>query len=517
MVNNNNDLKDQSVINENKKNKKKSINSFVVMFSVLVIVAVLTWFIPGGQYQLDESGNAIAGTYMSGNSNPQGIWDIVTAPIIGMIGNETVSGAIAISLYVMLFGSFLNMMEKAGVIRVALGSISKKFKSSINLLVLILMFVLSFLGTSQGAYEEGYVYVSLFLPIFLALGYDTVFVLMFVIFGTMAGNAAGIINPFATGIAHEIAGIPFGEGILPRSIIFVVITLVSFIIVTMYGRKIQKDPSKSVQYYRMDEDKKIFLGQASDSDEVAISVTGREKALIAVFIITFVIMFMALFPWTSINENFTLFSKFADWINSTPILSTVIGRDVVPFGEWYFVELSALMLVSTLISGFIAGYTVDENINIIVDGAKSLLSTAFMVPLARGVQLLMMEGNITATLLHATEISLGALPTSMFILVVFIIYTIFASILPSSTGLAGMTISIMVPLGQFAGVPAPVMVMIYNFALAIAKIYSPTSVIVMTCIEYAKIDYGSWIKAVWKPLLLFVITCLIMTYLLVYL
>ena len=102
-------------------------------------------------------------------------------------------------------------------------------------------------------------------------------------------------------------------------------------------------------------------------------------------------------------------------------------------------------------------------------------------------------------------------------IVVFIIYTAFASLMPSSTGLAGMTISIMVPLGIFAGVSATTMVMIYNFSLAIAKIYSPTSVIVMTCIEYADIDYASWIRSVWKPLLLFSLACIAITYGLVYL
>ena len=286
--------------------KKKSINSFVVMILVMLVVAVLTWFVPGGEYSVDEVGNAIAGTYQSAPSNPQGIWNLITAPIIGMIGNETVSGAIAISLYVMLFGSFLNMMEKTGVINVALGAVTKKFKTKPNILMLILMFILSFLGTSQGAYEEGYVYVSLFLPIFLAMGYDTVTVLMIVIFGTMAGNAAGVINPFATGIAHEIAGISFGEGIMSRLAIFFIITLVAFGLVSWYAKRVKAKPESSVQYYRRNEDIQDYVGEGTNDDAV---VTRKDKALIAVFITTFVVMFLALFPWTSINENFTIDRK----------------------------------------------------------------------------------------------------------------------------------------------------------------------------------------------------------------
>lgn len=100
------------------------------MFFIIVFVAILTWVIPGGQYELDEAGNAISGTYRVAKANPQGIWNIVIAPIVGMIGNENTSGAIPISLYVLLFGSFLNMMDKTGVIGISLNAVSKKFKKT---------------------------------------------------------------------------------------------------------------------------------------------------------------------------------------------------------------------------------------------------------------------------------------------------------------------------------------------------------------------------------------------------
>ncbi|MDU7151592.1 MAG: hypothetical protein E6312_05920 [Peptoniphilus grossensis] len=505
-------------MNDKKKLKKnKSINSFVLMFFIIVFVAVLTWIIPGGQYELDEAGNAIAGTYKIAEANPQGIWNIIVAPIVGMIGNENTSGAIPISLYVLLFGSFLNMMDKTGVIGVSLNAVSKKFKKNPYLLIVILMFILSFLGTTQGAYEEGYVYVSLFLPIFLALGMDTITVLMIVIFGTMSGNAAGVVNPFATGIASDIAGIPFGTGIIARLVIFFVITSFSCAIVCMYARYIKMNPEKSVQFFRKDEDLKEFGVQlSSENEDTKSEIKGKNKSLLIVFILTFLIMVMALFPWTSINENFTIFEDIANWINTTPIVSTVIGNNVVPLGEWYFIELSALMLVSSIVSGLIGGFSIDETIKIIMDGASMLLSTALMVPMARGIQVIMTDGNITSTILHFTENTLGALPTIVFVFVAFVIYTVFASFMPSSTGLAGATISIMVPLGVFAGVPGYVMIMIYNFALGIAKIYSPTSIIVMTCTQYAKIDYGNWFKAVIKPLILFSLMCLIIIYALVF-
>lgn len=491
-----------------KKKKKKGLNSYVVIFAVIALMALLTWFVPGGEYDLDESGYAIAGTYRELPANPQGLWDVITAPIVGMVGNGSVSGAISISLYIMLFGSFLKMMEVTGVIGFALTFVAKKFKKSPYILITILVFILSFLGTSQGAYEECAIYVSLFLPIFLAMGMDTITVVMISVFGTQIGCAASAINPFSTGIASDIAGISFGDGIIPRLILFFVLSGVVAALISLYAKKVQTHPELSVQYYRRDKDMEAYAGSEEKDGAAAAEPVKNMKGLVILFILTFVIMLLALFPWTSLNEHFTFFASITNWINTTPIISTVVGSDVVAFGDWYFTELTALMMVMCLIAGFMAGYDLDKIINIIIKGAAELVSTALIVPMARGIQVIMTSGNITSTILHATEVTLGSLPVVVFVILAFIIYLIFACFLPSSTGLAGATISVMVPLGTFAGVPPYVMIIIYNFALGIAKMFTPTSIAVMTCTQYANIDYASWIKAAWKPLVVIFLVCL---------
>lgn len=497
-----------------KKKKMKGLNSFVVMFVVMVFITLLTWVIPGGEYQLDKAGNAIAGTYSTLPSTKQGLWDIIVAPIVGMVGNDAVTGAVAISLYVMLFGSFLEMMDETGVIGLVLKSVSKRFEKHPYVLITVLTFIMAFLGTTQGSYEEGYVYVSLFLPIFLALGMDSITVLMISIFGTQIGCASSVINPFSTGIASDIAGISFGDGIMERLLIFFVLTGAVSAIICLYAKSVKAHPERSIQFFRRKEDLEEFGGEAGElSEEKAMS--GKERGLVAVFISTFVIMVLALFPWTSINENFTFFQSVANWINTTPIINTVIGSDVVAFGDWYFVELCGLMLIMSIISGKVAGFSIDKIINIIMKGAGSLISTALMVPMARGIQVLMTQGNITATILNATEKSIGSLPLIIFVILAFVIYLAFACFLPSSTGLAGATIAVMVPLGSFVGVAPFIMIIIYNFALGIAKMFTPTSIIVMTCTQYAKIDYLSWVRGVWKQLAMIFTVCLAIVLLLV--
>lgn len=486
------------------KKQFKSPNAYVIIFLIMAFVAVLTWFVPGGEYQVDDAGRAIAGTYKQVESNPQGIWDIITAPITGMVGNKTVSGAIAISLNIMIFGSFLEMMDETGAIKLFLKGIAIKNQKNHRKLIVLLVLIMAIFGTVQGAYEEGFVYLLMFLPIVLALGMDTVVAVMIVVFGTQAGCLASIVNPFSTGIASGIAGISPGDGMILRILIFAVfVAAVSFYIIR-YADRIKKDPTKSTQYFRLDADKKEF--PVAEGEDIKMS-KGQKKVLV-IFIITFVIMILSLVPWTSLNENWTFFKDFTAWLTGLPVIGMVIGTSLVPLGDWYFNEINALLMVATFAAGFVMKYDVDKIIKIFIRGAAALVSTAFIVPLARGIQVIMNGGMITPTILNLGEQHLSSLPPIAFVIVCLVFYLIMASFIPSSTGLAAATMSIMAPLAVFAGVEVSGMVNIYNMALGMAKMIMPTSIVVMTCIQAAHIGYGQWIKINWKFMVaLFLLCC----------
>ena len=182
--------------NEPEKGKKKfkMPNTYVILFGVICFIAVLSWFVPGGAYELNANGDAISGTYHIVESNPQGLWDVFMAPITGMLGSGAISGAIAISLTILLFGSFLEMMEETGAVKTALKRITMKNQNNMHLLIAILVCLMSFLGTLEGAYEEGIVYFLMFVPVILALGLDTVVAIMIVVLGTQAGCLASTVN-----------------------------------------------------------------------------------------------------------------------------------------------------------------------------------------------------------------------------------------------------------------------------------------------------------------------------------
>lgn len=465
-------------------------NTYVILFGVIALIAVLTWFVPGGAYELDEAGNAIAGTYHVVESKPQGLWDIFMAPITGMLGGGTVSGAISISLTIMLFGSLLEMMDKTCALKTAIKRITNANQNNMHLLIGILVLIMSFFGTLEGAYEEGIVYFLMFVPVILALGLDTVTAIMIVVFGTQAGCISSIINPFSTGIASGIAGISPGEGMLARVAMFAIFDALVIFIICRYADKIKAHPEKSIQFFRRDADLKEF--PAAENED--LTLTGRQKGALVLFVLTFVFMIIGLTPWTSLNPEWTFFQDFVVWVGATPFVRNVLGVDMTAFGDWYFPELSMITLIMVILIGVVMRYDADAIIDTILKGAAGLVSTAFVVPLARGIQVVMDNGQITPSILNMCEGALASLPPVAFVIVALVCYFLIACLIPSSTGLAAATMGIMGTLSTFAGVDVYIMIIIYLMALGLAKMITPCSIVVMTCTSAAHMSYGDWVK-----------------------
>lgn len=472
------------------KKKFKMPNTYVILAVVICIIAVMSWFIPGGAYDLDAAGQAIPGTYHIVSSNPQGLWDVFMSPITGMLGSGAMGGAIAISLTILLFGSFLEMMEESGAVKTALKRITMKNQNNMHLLIAILVCIMAFLGTLEGAYEEGIVYFLMFVPVILALGLDTVVAIMIVVLGTQVGCLASTVNPFATGIASSIAGISAGEGMGMRVLMLVVLTALVIVIINRYADRVKAHPEKSVQFFRRNQDLEKFPVSADED----LTLSGRQKGVLVIFVLTFAIMIVGCVPWTSINPDWTFFKDGVAWVGATPVLREVFGGDITPFGSWYFPEISMLVMVMTLLAGIVMRYRSDKIINTLIKGAAGLVSTAFVVPLARGIQVVMDGGQITPSILHLCENTLSALPPIAFVLVALVCYFLIACLIPSSTGLAAATMGIMAALSQFAGVDVAIMVTIYCMALGLAKMIAPTSIVVMTCTSAAHMSYGDWVK-----------------------
>ena len=487
------------------KKKFKMPHTYAILFSLIVIISILTWFVPGGAYDVNEAGDAIAGTFHTVASNPQGIWDMLMAPITGMLGSGTMSGAISISLTILLFGSFLEMIDRTGALSTGIKIITLKSQNRVHLLIAALTIVMAFFGTLYGAYEEDIVYLMMFIPAILALGMDSVVAVMIAVLGTQVGCLSSVVNPFSAGIASGIAGISAGDGMIQRLLLFVIMTAIVILLICKYADMVRAHPERSVQFFRRKQDLEEFPSAEGDN----VMLTGRQKGALTVFILTFVIMVVGLVPWTSLNPDWTFFEDFVAFIGVTPVLQQVFGTDITPFGSWYFPELSMIAMLSTLVIGFIMRYDTDSIIDTLLKGAASIVPTAFVVPLARGIQVVMDSGQITPSILNLFEGALSSLPPVAFVIVALVCYFLIACLIPSSTGLAAATMGIMGALSQFANVDVYIMVIIYCMALGMAKMITPCSIAVMTCTSACHISYADWVKKV-APIVgvLFVACCI---------
>ena len=315
-------------------------------------------------------------------------------------------------------------------------------------------------------------FYPLLLPVFLAAGYDAVVGISVILLGAGAGVISSTVNPFATGIAAGFAGVSLGEGLLLRAIQWVVFEGAAIWFVMAYAAKVKKNPSRSVVG--------VGAGKIHVSMEEGVPFTARRKAIMAVFTLVFLIMIYGVIPFDE------------------------MGLPLPALG-WWFPELSALFLVGGIVVGLMDRMSEAEIADTFVAGCADLLGVAFIIGISRGITVLMNDGGITDTVLHWGEQALaGAGPVS-FVLLVYLIYLPLTILIPSSSGLATLSIPIIAPLGRFAGVGGDLVVTAFQSASGLVNIITPTAAVVMGALALGHVPYDRWVKYVWKLILYFLL------------
>ena len=481
-------------MSEKAKKGFKMPSSYTVLMIIIAIMAVLTWIIPAGQYDADKSGNLITGTYKTVAQNPQGIWDVLMAPIRAMLGKEPTKAAIDVAFFILMVGGFLGVVNETGALDVGIASIVKKYKGREKMLILVLMPLFALGGSTYGMGEETMAFYPLLVPVMMAVGFDSLTAVAIILLGSQIGCLASTLNPFATGIASATAGVGTGDGIVLRLIFFVVMTALGTYFVYRYADKIQKDPTKSLVYSHREEDLKHFNVDAVANVESTLSK--KQKQVLVLFVLTFVLMIMSFIPWTDLNVN--VFENFNKWLVGIPVIGKIVGTSTSALGTWYFPEGAMLFAVMGIIIGFVYRMKEDRFITVFINGAADLLGVALIVAVARGIQVIMNDGMITATILHWGEVGLKGLSSQVFIVLTYIFYLPMSFLIPSTSGLASATMGIMAPLGKFVNVPASLIITAYQSASGLLNLVTPTSGIVMGALALGRIDLGTWWKFVAK-------------------
>jgi uncharacterized ion transporter superfamily protein YfcC len=480
-------MSDQSALPAEPAEKRRFTlpSAYTILFALIVLAAIATWVIPAGTYDLNPDGEPIPGTYQEVDAKPSKILvDSLTAPINGLYGIEdatgninyynsgTLFGAIDIALFILVIGGFLGVTMKTGAIQAGIGSLVERMKGRERWLIPALMSVFALGGSTFGMAEESLAFYALVITVLLAAGYDALTGAAVVLLGCGIGVMGSTVNPFATGIASGIAGVSISDGLVGRLVILLAGLAIGIFFVLRYADRVKKDPSKSAVYDMRAENEARFRAEAEAGE---ITLTGTHKTILAVFALAFAVMVYGVIPWEDLGIP-------------------------LPTWWWWFPEMTASFLLFAILIGVIARMREGELTGTFVDGARDLLGVALIIGIARGITVIMNNGQITDTVLHWVERALGDTGEAVFAIVMFALFLPLSFLIPSSSGLATLAMPITAPLAGFVDVPESLVVTAYQSASGLMNLFIPTSAVVMGGLAIARVPYGTYLRWVW-PLL----------------
>lgn len=467
-----------------RKKKFEMPSSICILIILTIVLAILTHLIPAGEYTRVDN-VPVAGTYMQVESNPQGIWDILAAPMQGF------RGAIDIILFVFVLSGCLGIIGKSRSLDAGLMYVINRLNGREKLMIPIVMFIASIGGTTFGFSEETIPFYPILIPMFIAMGYDAVTACMVLFLGSGAGIVGALINPFSVGIGSDIAGISLADGMLIRVVIYIATVTASILFTMHYAEKVRKDPTKSVVYDIRDEiESHIHKLGTDDIPEF----TRQRKAILTVFASSFIVMILAIIPWSS-KFNIYVFDNIHENLCQIPLVGRLIGN-MQPLGGWGMKELTVIFLLAAVIIGKMSHMKEKEMISLFVGGCQNILGVAITLGCAKGLSVIMTDGLIMDTILHFGEILMSGVSRVVFPALAYIVYIFLSFFIPSSSGLATATIPIIGSLGEFLGVGKEFAVMVCAAGSETMNLISPTQAVLMGALAIAGVPFPRWVKAV---------------------
>jgi uncharacterized ion transporter superfamily protein YfcC len=444
-------------------------DTLVLLFSVIVVCAILTWIIPGGEYdreERDERTVVIPGSFKNIDSNPQNVDALFMAPLKGFIE------VAYIIVFIMVMGGVFGIIQATGAFTAMIHLIVIKHEHSKFLQkasIPILMIIFSLAGATFGMSEETIPFVLIFVPLALSLGYDSIVGTAIPYIGAHVGFAAAFLNPFTVGIAQGISELPLFSGIEYRIFTWVVVTTVAIIFVTKYAKKIKSKPELSPTY-------KLDTGKRKDltidiNSETAFST--RQKLVLVLFGISIIFLVVGVIKW-----------------------------------KWYTNEIAAMFFGFGILCGVVGKLSPNRISKEFVAGSRDLILTAFVVAFARGILIVAQDGKIIDTILYYLTLLVSDLPAILSVQFMLIIQSCLNFFVPSGSGQAALTIPILSPLSDLIGITRQTTVLAFQFGDGFSNMIIPTSGVLMGALGFAKIDWGTWAKWMIKMQIVLLITAM---------
>ena len=396
---------------------------------------------------------AVPGTYEKVKANPQGIRELLLAPIQG------VYDSIGIILFVFIIGGVIGIINESGAINAGIAALSRATKGHEYMLIVFVTFLIALGGTTFGLAEETIAFYPILMPVYLAAGYDAIVCIAAIYMGSSIGSMFSTTNPFSVVIGSNAAGINFTQGVFFRLIGLAVGFIITTLYIVRYANRISKNPEKSLVYDLSDEMNAHFKKESKE-----IEFTPRRITILILFTLSFVVM--------------------------------IYG--VAKLG-WWFEEMTALFLVSGVIIGIIAGMGEKVFVNTFITGAADLLGVGLVIGIARSINIILENGFVSDSILYSLSTMVSGMNRNTFVILMMFVFMILGFFIASSSGLATLAIPIMAPLADAVNVPREVIITACIFGQGLITFITPTGLI-LASLEMVHVTYNKWLRFV-LPLL----------------
>ena len=481
---------------ETAKKKRGMPSSFTILLALLAIVAVITVIVSG------TSGGAVTAARLS---------DFCTAPIKGF------ADALPVCLFVMILGGFLGMMTETGALDNGIAVLVQKLKGNEIMLIPVLMLIFSLGGTTYGMCEETVPFYALLAATMMAAGFDPMVGAATVLLGAGCGCLGSTVNPFAVGAAVDAltgVGIEVNQSIIIGlgAVLWIVTTAMSIFFVMSYAKKVKADKGSTILSMQELKDAEEAHGKAASEVHKEVKLTGRQKGVLIAFAFTFVVMIVGFIPLADLNEGVANFFD-AGAVYDADGNAVVQGWSALitglPIGQWYFDEASTWFFLRAVLIGIIGGLSEKQIVNTFITGAADMMSVVLVIALARGISVLMANTGLDVFVLDAAANALAGLSGVIFAPMSFLVYFGLSFLIPSTSGMATVSMPIMGPLAVKLGFSPEVMVMIFSAAIGVVNLFTPTSGAIMGGLALAKIEWTTWLKFALKLIVALSVVCAI--------